>query len=425
MPKPQLLIIGGILLVVITIILISFGFLPGRKNPAPEPVTIAFWGVGDDESAYRAVLADFQKEYPHITVNYKKLPEGNYEQTLLNALAENTGPDIFMLHNSWAQKHEGKVFPLSQVSQFQAKDFQNAFVPMAQEDLIGKNGEILGLPLYIDTLALFYNQDMFSTAGLAQAPKIWDEVLVTSQKLTTANTTGDILKSGITLGTYTNIDRAFEILSSLILQSGDPIVDKNERRVQLTRGASDSFAFFSSFADPLKPQFTWNDRQRPAFVAFGEEIVAMTFGFLGDVPRVQARNPHLTLKVAPFPQIKQGSSGAIVYGAYYFPTVSKISAHPGEAWQFLLFLSSKPHAKQYLEATGKVPARFDLIAEGADNQTKDVFYRQALFAKSWQIPDDRISRNLFQNAIGSLLTRAGSASEIVFRLQEQLHLLMP
>lgn len=425
MPKHQLLLIGGILAIVLIIILVSFGLLPGRRNPTPEPVAITFWGVEDDESAYRPVLTDFQKEYPHITINYRKLPESNYEQTLLNALAENSGPDIFMLHNSWVHKHEGKVYPLSQIAQFQEKDFQNMFAPVTQDDLIGKNKQILGLPLYIDSLALFYNQDMFSTAGVAQAPKTWEELVTTSQKLTAANTTGDILKSGVTLGTYSNIDRAFEILSSVILQSGDPIVDKNERRVKLSRGASDSFAFYSSFADPLKPYFSWNERQRPGFAAFGEETVAMTFGFLNDIPRIQARNPHLPLKVAPFPQLKQGSTGSVVYASYYFPTVSKSSSHPGEAWQFLMFLTSQPHAKQYIEATGKVPARLDLISEGAPNQIQDVFYRQALFARSWQIPDDRIARNLFKDAINSILTRAGSATEIVFRLQEQLHLLLP
>ncbi|PIP29532.1 ABC transporter substrate-binding protein, partial [Candidatus Kuenenbacteria bacterium CG23_combo_of_CG06-09_8_20_14_all_36_9] len=35
--------------------------------------------------------------------------------------------------------------------------------------------QILGLPLSLDTLTLFYNRDHFNAAGLIQAPSTWQE----------------------------------------------------------------------------------------------------------------------------------------------------------------------------------------------------------------------------------------------------------
>src|SRR5690606_13391539 len=39
------------------------------------------------------------------------------------------------------------------------------------------DGKLFGVPKYTDTIALFYNKDLFAKAGIAEPPTTWDELL--------------------------------------------------------------------------------------------------------------------------------------------------------------------------------------------------------------------------------------------------------
>lgn len=425
MNRNQIFIFVGIGAIVLALVLVFLGILPGRKTPRPDAITLEFWSIESDD-AWREIIGRFREKNPHITVQYKQLDEKTYEDILVNRIAEGRGPDVFMLHSSWIPKHKGKVSLLPENGfGIDAKTYRRFFIDIAANNLVSAQGEVLGLPLFVDTPALFYNRDTFNAAAITHPPTTWEEVLKLTRRLTTQSQAGDLVKSGITLGTFHNIERGYEVVNSLLLQSGDPIVDRRTGDVVLGAGAAEAFRLFLSFADPLKPNFSWSGRMQNSLAAFGEERAAMTFGFPADVARVRARNPHLSLRVAPLPQPTETPLPA-VFGTYYFPAVSKQTRHFVESWQFLLFATSKDMAKVYLEKTGKAPARLDLIGEGAPSEELQVFYEQALIAKDWPTPDDTVSRRLFGEAIDSASRGAGLTPEDkINRLREQLRFLLP
>lgn len=413
---------GGVLALVLA--LAMFGV--GRRAPAPEAVTLEFWGFEDREETWGNVIAEFQKENENFIINYIRFPEATYEETLINRLAEGRGPDIFLLSNRSVFKHKDKIFPVPQEFGISPKDFGRTFVDIASQDLVDAKGKILGVPLFVDSLALVYNKDILNAAGVANPPKNWDEVALLAGQLTKLNPAKDIIISGVSMGTAANIERYFEILSSLILQEGEKIVeDEDERKViSLGQGAERALGFYTSFADPNSRRFSWTTRLKDSFTSFSEGSTAFVFANASDLALIQSKNPHLSLGVTALPQPKD-SRNAITYGSYFFPTVSKFSANPVAAWQFILGIAYGEEAKTYLEQTGRAPARRDLIQTGTKSTALDVYYRQALSAKNWPVPDEQKIKNIFKEAIEQTAAKTISADQAINRLGQQLRLLLP
>jgi multiple sugar transport system substrate-binding protein len=69
-------------------------------------------------------------------------------------------------------------------------DLQNAYVKGAQEVVTDKQGNIGGVFIGTNTLAVLYNKDMFAKAGITSVPTTWDEFLTDAKKLTSAGVTG-------------------------------------------------------------------------------------------------------------------------------------------------------------------------------------------------------------------------------------------
>ncbi len=418
-------VLGGIVIVVV-LIMIAFGVLPGGREDRQQQVTLEFWGIDDPSFWTGNDFADGLRDaLPHIMVNYQRFDEATYETTLLDRIAAGTGPDIFVLKNSWIERHRDKIFPLPQERLgLTHRDFRARFPDGIGAQMVTAEGAIIGAPLYLDSLVLFYNKDIFNIAGIALPPATWDEVISTSQKLTTLTSIGDVIKSGIALGTSKNVEHAFEIVSALILQGGDQIIDPVQRTVALSDAAAAAFVFYASFADPTKKNVSWSSRMPNSIEAFAEGKTAMMIGFASDIQRIAARNPHLNLGIVPFPQQKN-TTAPLTYASYFFPTVSKLSRHPYEAWQFLTYMSLGTGAELYAKGVQRPAARRDLIGRGAPTDELEAFYRQSLIARSWRIPSEASAERLFGDAIDAVGARSSDFQRVMLTLRQQLQLTIP
>lgn len=407
---------------IVIFFLIFFGILPGRREPPPPAVTLEFWGTGDTRSIWSGIITSYKEANTHVAIEYREIDKETYEEYLVNRLAENQGPDIFMLKNSWIEKHKDKIVSLPQTPlNFFPKDFRRIFVDVAADDLITPKGDIVGLPLYVDTPALFYNKDMFNSRGIAIPPKTWDDAVKTSKTLTELTAVGDIIRGGFAFGSAVNIEHLVEIISSLIFQSGDTITDGSD--VTLGSPAEQALSFYTSFADPTKSHYSWNIRMKNSHEALADGTAAMAIGLASDIDRIKAKNPHLNLGVAAFPQQKNAAT-PVVYGTYYFPTVSKSSKVAEEAWKFLLYAASQGPAESYIGAGSRAPARRDLIQQGTLSPELEIFYTQALIAKSWRIPDERVVEALIRDMVETVILKTATASRSLSNFRQKLQIIM-
>ena len=69
------------------------------KGPSPEvikalqPVTLEWWGVFDDQDTVGPVISAYTAQHPNVSIDYKMFRSDEYEAALLNAFAEDRGPD--------------------------------------------------------------------------------------------------------------------------------------------------------------------------------------------------------------------------------------------------------------------------------------------------------------------------------------------
>lgn len=101
-----------------------------------------------------------------ITVQYEPVAD-DYQRFIVNALSAGTAPDLFYMDIFWAGSliRSGAVEPLNDYLEkstvLKAEDFIPSLV-----DAFTVDGQVYGIPKDFNTLALFYNKDLFDYAGV-------------------------------------------------------------------------------------------------------------------------------------------------------------------------------------------------------------------------------------------------------------------
>ncbi len=392
----KILIIGSIILFIVFVFLIYLGVIPGLKFEFRNipPANIEIWGVFDDSDAISPLIQVFQSKNPNVTITYRKKSIQNYEKELVRAFAVGKGPDIFMIHNSWVNRYKDLLYPAPQEI-ISLNDFQRNFVDVVRKDFIDE-GIIYGLPLYVDTLALYYNVDLFNSAGLINPPKDWEEFEKYSKLLTKKRSSGDILVSGAALGSGKNILNSVDILSLLMLQNGAKISDKDGKIVfDSEPGAIKAFDFYTKFAKSENNSYSWsqgflNDSQ----TMFAQGRVAMMFGYSYARNNILRKSPRLRFGVSYMPQIKnnilkKNYANYWGYGVYIKSASSEVS------WNFLNFLAKPKNTSFYLSKINSPASQKSILLTQQNNSKLAVFADQALTADSWiQLNSDIINRIL-------------------------------
>src|SRR3989338_7773802 len=150
---------------VCVVLLLAVALKSCGKKPDIGPVSLTFYGL-DNSDVFDSLIAQYRESNPNVTIKYKKFVDpGNYENLLVNELAEGDGPDVFYVHNTWFPHHLKKVVPLTSAT-LTPTTFSSTFVNVTANDFVQPDpadgvNKVFALPLYADTLALYYNKKDF------------------------------------------------------------------------------------------------------------------------------------------------------------------------------------------------------------------------------------------------------------------------
>ncbi|HEX8974516.1 MAG TPA: extracellular solute-binding protein [Patescibacteria group bacterium] len=380
-------------LIVILLVLFSIPFLSGCGSSAQQSysVNLEIWGIFDDSMTYSEVINQYKKINPYVgEIKYRKMNQDTYKQDLLDALASGQGPDIFLINNTWLPSFENKLAP-APTPLVNDQIMKDNFPDVVAQDF-SDNGLTYALPLSVDSLALYYNKDMFNAAGITTPPRTWQQFNDDVRKLTVIDPTGKIIQSGAALGTAKNVNRASDILSLLMFQYGVNMPQNKTSQVEFDQGVLDAngnvvqageqaLGYYTNFArlssaqitNAANPLYSWNNNNHDSVTAFSEGSVAMMVNYSWQVANIKSKNPKLNFGVAYIPQVNL--SQPISYANYwgYAVSLNKLSsasslpvqstglqsqaqAQPSniqnsitvpnevrihEAWQFLKFLALK------------------------------------------------------------------------------------
>jgi multiple sugar transport system substrate-binding protein len=425
-------ILGGV--IVVLLLILAGMFIFGGKNTtntgqSGQKVELIWWKTFEDQDNLTDLFNDYQKTHKNVTVTFVKKNPADYEKELVDAIASGRTPDIFTIHNDWLLKHIDKLSPMPE-KLMTARQYKDIFLDVASSDFV-KDNKIYALPMSMDILALYYNKDIFSTAGISSPPKTWPELVIDVEKITVQSSPGEFLKSGIAMGSSSNVNRAVDILLLLMLQNGtkfysddmnNAVFDAqiNSQGSSFVPGAK-ALEFYTQFANPAKKSYTWNTKSEFSIDAFTQGKLGMILSYSYLEPILKTRAPNLSWDVAAVPQVDEQST-KVNYANYWGEAVSKFSSKQAVAWDFLNFITKKENLAKYY-AKHKLPAaRKDMIDAQINDNDIGVFAENSLSAKSVPKKDVAGFEGVFLKMIDDVVLRSFKPEEAIRNAALQINL---
>lgn len=424
--------IGILSLLIVAILNMGAGCGLKTTPQKSSEIELNYWRVWDGEDTMADIIKDYNQRHPYVNINYKLVRYEEYEQKLLEAFASGRQPDIFSVHNTWTRKFKNRhwleVMPPSvEMTHYVVKqglkdeiipekrinsmpnlnDIRNKFVDVVYDDVVIPSIDektqqeslgVYGLPLGMDTLVMLVNRDLLNNAGITDIPAYWNkEFQQTIRKLSKQDNKGKIVQAGAALGGGNNVERSSDILSALMMQNGTEMMNLKNTSVSFQEEASsngqgarfpslDALRFYTDFANPAKEIYSWNIEMDNSLELFKQGKVALMFGYTYMVPQIKATNPKMNLAVAKLPQIEGNTP--VNYANYWVESVAAGGKNSDVAWDFLNFASSAEEAKKYLDKSGRLTARRDLVSVQREDLSVGPYVDQVLTARSWYKGND-------------------------------------
>ncbi|MFB6181295.1 MAG: ABC transporter substrate-binding protein [Candidatus Magasanikbacteria bacterium] len=408
--KKKFLLLFTILLGV-TLLGIGCKGLSQKQKRAVQPVTINYWTVFGDMDQLQKFAKEFeQRRGGYVDIQIRKVRFDEFHDLFIKSLADNVAPDIVSMHTRWLRKHRQRLAPMpsrvqvanlrvsGKFSKTKKVNFKNQFMPTLTDvrrtyvstvpnDVI-INDQVYGLPMAMDTLALYYNKDILDKSGVAQPPKTWSELQKAVKATTKYDSEGNIVQSGIAMGTSENINNSFDILSVLMMQNGTQM--SQNRTVTFANGLGkntkqhpsyQALKFYTNFAREEKAVYSWNENRSNALEEFIRGNTAFYIGFAHNQDEINQRAPQMTVRTVPLPQLNPSNPANIAN--YWVQSVVKESDNKQLAWSFVRYLTNPENVKRYTEAVNQpTPFRSQIEAQ-KENADLRPFLENILTAENW------------------------------------------
>jgi len=325
------------------------------KAASTEKTKLTLWHYFDGQQQQKAMenlTTKFNASQDKIEASVEFVPRAELTKQFTIGLVADKLPDMGLVDNpdmaSFAAM--GLFADISdKVNAFPDKDKFYAG-PIASCQLDGK---YYGLPLGSNDLALFYNKDMFTAAGV-QPPTTFEELKIVAKKLTKTGTT-----YGLAISAPKNEEGTFQYLPWLLATGAkynevgsDAGISGLKYLTDLIKDGSMSKEVINWTQNDLEKQFVTN---KAAMIVDGPWIINT----------IKADAPNLNWGVVKIPKDKVyasdlgGENWGIIKGH-----------HEAEAWEFIKYTQQKDIMNEYIAEFGYIPSRKD-IAESNDKITKD------------------------------------------------------
>lgn len=353
-----------------TILLGAAGVLAMTAAASAEPVVLNIWTIDRQaDPGYNYVMAEeFTKLHPEITFNIKHVEFADWANDIMRAVATGTQPDIAYVDNPNTPflTSKGALLDLTPyLAESKIVDTSKIFPgPLST---VTWDGKVYGLPRGSNTIALYYNADMFKAAGLdpEKPPQTWAELYETAKKLT------DPAKNvyGLAFSANANEEGTFQFLpwAQSTGADFDHIADD---------GAVRALEMWQKIIDEkLASPDTLIRGQYDSMATFNAQNAAMGISGPWELPRM-SKDAKFDFRVAmlPIENLSDTRASALGEGNNVIFANTK---HPKEAFQYLEYMYSQmPRVwnefgflpSYPVEAKdAKWPAQYEVFAESMKN----------------------------------------------------------
>ena len=344
-------------------------------------VVLSGWqSSGDEGTALQKTLDGFKTAYPNITLDYQPIAT-DYPTAMSAKFSAGSPPDLFYVDSSVAPDWIDQQVLQELDTMAADRGFDtSAFFPGYLDAFKGPDGKTYGYPKDGNTLAMAYNTDMLTAAGI-QPPTNWDELKTAAEKLTAGGKKAFCLNN--------SLDRAL----AFIYQNGGSLLsdDKTQDTVD-SQEVKDALTMYLGF-------FKNGQAARAADLgddwcgkALGEGKVAIIFegGWLD--PFMKTSFPATKYAWAEMPM---GTEKATL-GFTVSYSIGAESANKDPAWVLLTYLTGKDGMTTWTEGGIANPSRTDVTPAAG----KEILVKGAEYAHPWGfIPGFSKINDAFNNAM--------------------------
>ncbi|MEO5646058.1 MAG: extracellular solute-binding protein [Candidatus Paceibacterota bacterium] len=399
-----ILIVVFIVGFVIAIAVFSGLFSSSSKTASTTPTgTVVVWGVIPYADMQKFV-DNFNSENYGYTLDYSQHKAVTFYQEIITALANGQSPDLVMINSEQYAQLSSKLYTIP-FSAYTERQYRDTNIDGAQFFLSSTG--IGALPLLVDPLVVYYNKDILASRNFLVPPKTWSDLQAAIPVLTRRDAKRQITQSTVALGEANNILHARDILSTLFLQTGNPIIVN--QKVVLNNGSSatetpaavQALDYYTSFANPTKDNYTWNSSLPESLQNFLAGKSAFYIGRASELFQIQSQNPNLNFDVSQMFQSSATGRGT-TYGSILAVGIMAKAPNAIAAYAAASQLATSASIDALSKQFSLPPVRRDLLQLAQSNPYVSVFFQSALSAFSWPDPNPASTNTIFRDMINNV-----------------------
>lgn len=377
---------------------------------AAQDVELDLWTI-DDPGEYHYVMADeFMALHPDIKVNVRTVQFEDMVNDLARGVATGDAPDITYIDNPEVALFASRGLLLDLTPYIEASDIVDpADIFPGPLSSVTYEGGIYGLPRGANTIALYYNADMYRAAGLDpdNPPQTWDELYETAKALTDP----EAGIYGLAFSAVATEEGTFQFLPWIQMTGG------NYDNVD-TEGAVRALDLWKAFIDEgIASPDTLIRGQWDSTGTFNAGSAAMSISGPWELPRMSSE-AQFEFRAALLPIPEAGAERASALGEGDNVILAN-SDNPDEAFMFIEFLYDNMDG--VWNEFGYLPASNVEVVDPVYPDIYAVFEESMRYARNrgphpeWP----RISQAI-QTAIQTTLTGQATAGDALARAQDQI-----
>ncbi|RKL66967.1 ABC transporter substrate-binding protein [Salipaludibacillus neizhouensis] len=348
------------------------------------------------------LLAQYEEENPHISINLQEAEYGDVHQNLITALAAGSGaPDISGIDEGYLDRMMENPEHFHNLMDYGGADLKDTYLDFKWEQ--GTNHEedfLIGVPTDVGPMVMAYRMDLFEEAGLPTDPNEVAEQMSTWE---------DYIEAGKQLNDVTD-GYMFNNLSDLytaILEQGSPQHFDEDNNFISEESERNLYAWdLATSAEGISANIERHTTEWGAGVAAGEfATVFLPPWMLGNI-KEDAPDTDGLWNVTNMPEGSGNFGGS-------FLSLPAEGDHPEEAYDLATWLMAPEQQLTIFENSGPFPSTPELYDEPAIQELEDTFFTRtdlgALYAEAaedivygYKGPNHDLVNELFQEALGSV-----------------------
>ncbi|TCC27699.1 ABC transporter substrate-binding protein [Kribbella speibonae] len=337
----------------------------GSAAPALEgrgPITLA---SGKDTSGnLQNQLNAWNASHPTEKVELKELPEdanAQRQQMIQNAQAQSDAFSVLSMDVVWTSEFAANQW-VTQIPEDKVPDL-GKLIPATVETAKYRD-KLYGVPVTSDGGLLYYRKDLLTKAGIADAPKTWDEMLAACQKVAALP---EAKGMSCYAGQYEKYEGLTVNFAEAINSAGGVIVDKdgkpNVNTPEAKAGLEELVNGFKAGAIP-KAAITYKEEEGRRAFQEGKLLFHRNWPYVYALANKTDGSSKVAGKfgVAPLPG-KTGPGVSSLGGHDY--AISSFAKNKATALDFINFMASEERQKANIEKTSQAPSWASLYDDPA------------------------------------------------------------